>query len=174
MYQPTSFLEKAVIGGDPRTVRGALIGIIHADPSFSTKEFSYALQYAKENGVQVFELENNEALTMEMDSAKWDLDYFATAVTYLQANFTAERLAHVKQVSQATHNAPATPQMPTQQSQNQPKRAPQGQSQNLTYKQTGTQRPGVTPKKAMGHWGIALAAAGIALVALAGVLLLKG
>lgn len=109
MYMPNQFLEKAVAGGDDYIVRGAITGIIRANPCNENGEVDNAVKYAEEHGIMVFDEKNDPALEMIMDESKWTREYYATAVTYLQENFTRARLAHVLVVSKKTHPAAMVP-----------------------------------------------------------------
>lgn len=116
MYQPNSFLQKAVESGDADRVRGALVGIIQSDPGFRTGELENALAYVKAHGINPFDTQDDPQLPMTNERT---LSYFASAVTYLRANFTQNRLKHVQEVGRATHPAenpapaPSYPPRPT-------------------------------------------------------------
>lgn len=153
MYTPNQFLEKTVSSGDVFRVRGAITGIIQANPQNRGNEVENAIQYAEKNGIAVFVSDDDPTLEMVSDEGQWDSDYFASAVTYLQANFTRARLAHVLAVSKKTH--PALPPVP-----------PVSHRQPSQAKTPPTSAP-VSQKKDKSHRKTALlAAAGIGLVAL--------
>lgn len=103
MYQPNDYLKKAVQSGDIRKVRGALVGIIQADPSFRTEELSNAIRYCKNNEMDPFEQLEDSELPINEDKSSWDIKYFSLAETYLHSNFTEKRLNHVKEVGQAVN-----------------------------------------------------------------------
>ena len=181
MYKPNSFLSKAIESQDIFGVRGALTGMISVDPAFKTNEFAKAVNYVESSGINVFETEHNESFPMNMDSKTWDRHYFASTVTYLQANFTKARLEHTKEVGRHVYGASssqralstATEQKATPNHATSASKTPNPSSarDDQPPRSIGAN---TEPKKESSHLGIVLAAAaGIALVALVGVLVLK-
>lgn len=108
MFQPSNPLRQAVESGDAYKVRGALIGIIQADPGFQTGKLDDAISYAESHSVSPFEAQNDPQLPMNSEET-WDSAYFASSVTYLRENFTKERLEHVRKVGRKTHPEVARP-----------------------------------------------------------------
>lgn len=108
MFQPSNSLRQAVESGNAYKVRGALIGIIQADPGFQTGRLDDAISYAESHGVSPFEAQNDPQLPMSSEEA-WDSAYFASSVTYLRENFTKDRLEHVRKVGRKTHPEVARP-----------------------------------------------------------------
>ena len=107
MVLSDSYLARSVQAGDVFKVRGAIIGIIRAEPGRSRADVNEALEYTQKHSVDVFETENDDERSIIDDPAKWDLGYYAEALAYLQMNFTKERLEHVLLVSEKIHPAPA-------------------------------------------------------------------
>lgn len=107
MISSDSYLARSVQAGDVFKVRGAIIGIIRAEPGRARKDVQEALEYTKSFGIDVYETEFDDERPIIADPAQWDTDYYAEALTYLQMNFTEGRLEHVLRVSETLYPAPA-------------------------------------------------------------------
>lgn len=90
-----SYLESAVEKRSIEDIRGALKGIIDADPAFLTGRFDEALRYLHDRGLDVYEPDNPE---FPMRESGWDKAYFSLVLTHLSYNFSAARIAHLRAV----------------------------------------------------------------------------
>ena len=113
MFRPNPFLKESVENKDVSMVRGALVGILQADPVTATSELEESIRYAEENGVDVFAQENDSSLSVNLNKEEWTDRYFARTLTYLRHNFTKERLLHAIEVGRATQSAQPKSPAPT-------------------------------------------------------------
>lgn len=103
MTNVNNYLEKCV-SEYPRTkninnVRTAIIGIISADPTFSTSKYDEAINYVTQNNIELFEKLDEEGFPpIEKVKSQWDKSYFARATIYCENNFCHERINHLKEV----------------------------------------------------------------------------
>jgi len=117
-YIPGEFLKKSVSENDAYAVRGAIVAIILSDPAFKKGEAEAAINYAISGGVAVYE-EHDDSFSMEQDKTKWNKDTFADETSFLQRNFSKERMKNIKEMglyvyarsTQVQHKTiPVTPQ----------------------------------------------------------------
>lgn len=90
-----SYLESAVEKRSTEDIRGALKGIIDADPAFLTGRFDEAVAYLNGLGIDVYEPHNPD---FAMEETGWDKAYFSLVLTQLSYNFSAERVRHLRAV----------------------------------------------------------------------------
>jgi hypothetical protein len=92
-------LEKSVHTQDILGIRNVLATFITQDQGFSTGIFDEKVKYCLNQGIredELFEKFNEEQF--EGASEKWTNEYYALQRTRFRANFSRERLAHLKKV----------------------------------------------------------------------------
>lgn len=102
-FKPGKLLERTLkeSNRNRKTVIGALLGYINADPYFKSNDFKDALDYVLSHGYtknELFESFNNKEYPIIKDKMKWDKEYYALAMVDLKDNFSIERIEHVKEV----------------------------------------------------------------------------
>ena len=161
-YVPNNLLKKEVANKDEYAVRGALVAVILSDSSFQKGEVYQAIRYAEENGIDVYQKNDNTIEIIE-ESTKWNSEYFGKVANQLRRNFSKERLSHLEKVGKKVYAAPndstfenttATPKATAQ-----PK---------YTQQQYRSQRTQTEPERNFitGRQALALAAVGIAVAAI--------
>lgn len=164
MFQPTPFLKESVENKDLDMIRGALIGILQADPATKTHKLENGIRYAESYGINVFEEEMNPKYQINNNKDEWDSRYFARALAYLSNNFTKERLLHAIEVGRATHQEQYNADEPIQK----PKTTPHNNESK--QKTSGTTQRRTEPDQ---NWISATLIAGGAIAALLLYLLFK-
>lgn len=173
MFKPNPFLKESVENKDVSMVRGALVGILQADPVTATSELENSIRYAEENGIDVFAQESDPSLSVNMNKEDWNDRYFARTLTYLRHNFTKERLLHAIEVGRATQcvqpqaSVPASTQK--KQTGSAQRQAPSGKTTTGKTTKRTTQKPEDTEL----NWVPAALVAGGAIAALVLYLLFK-
>jgi len=91
--------NKALVEKDIDRIRSILSGFITADQGFSQGILDEKLRYCKSRGVSEDELfVPFEGEALNENSAEWDTAYFARQRTKFDANFSRERLEHLRKV----------------------------------------------------------------------------
>lgn len=113
MANVNKYLEKCVAEyastKNINNIRTAIIGIISADPTFSTGEFENAIKYVEKNNINLFEtFDNKEFPPIQTVESKWDKSYFAKATIYCENNFCHERIKHLEAVGKQVFRRPIT------------------------------------------------------------------
>lgn len=161
-YIPNNLLRDTVEKKDSYAVRGALVALILTDSSFSKGDVYRAIEYAEENGIDIYQ-EHDSSIELNENSIEWNEEYFAKIANQLRRNFSKERLSHLEKVGKKvyiTHMPTAEGKTTSNSRANiQPKRT----SHHTTARTVKTE-----PKKNFltGRQAIAIAAAGIAVAAI--------
>jgi len=92
-------LKEHVKNQDINSIRIMLKNIIIADPTFG--EFNELNSYVKENHIDIYE--KYDGKVFEEDITKWNKDYLNTECIRLVANFSEERVKHIRKVCKVVY-----------------------------------------------------------------------
>ncbi|MFL0167269.1 hypothetical protein [Candidatus Clostridium helianthi] len=99
-FVPNKLVQECIQNNDIRGLRGAFVGIIFSDRSFSKGEFKNTLDYiCEETNLKILEsFDNGELLSKKINEGNITEDDFGEAVYNLKVNFCKERIDDVKKI----------------------------------------------------------------------------
>lgn len=99
-FVPNKLVQECIQNNDIKGLKGAFVGIIFSDRSFSKGEFDHTLDYIrKERNLKILEsFDNGELLSKKINSGNITEDDFEEAVYNLKFNFCKERIDDVKKL----------------------------------------------------------------------------
>lgn len=105
MFKPNRLVEECIERSDIRGLKGAFVGIIFSDRSFSSGDFDNTLSYIKsKTNINVMEsFDNGELLSNKINSGRVTEDDFEEAVYNLKVNFSKERIDDVKKLAKVLY-----------------------------------------------------------------------
>ena len=104
-FAPNKLVQECIKNSDIRGLKGAFVGIIFSDRSFSKGEFDYTLNYIlRETNLNILEsFDNGELLSKRISNGSATEDDFEEAVYNLKVNFCKERIEDVKKLGKALY-----------------------------------------------------------------------
>lgn len=104
-FAPNKLVQECIANNDIRGLKGAFVGIIFSDRSFSKGEFDDTLDYIrKESNLKILEsFDNGEILSKKISGGNITEDDFEEAVYNLKVNFCTERIDDVKKLGRALY-----------------------------------------------------------------------
>jgi hypothetical protein len=98
-------LDKAIGARDFRELRDALVTYIVQDPGCARGVFDGKVGYCLQQGITEGDLfEAHNGVSLESDASRWTKEYHASLCTEFRANFSKERLAHLKLVGKKVYS----------------------------------------------------------------------
>lgn len=104
-FVPNKLVQECIRNNDIKGLKGAFVGIIFSDRSFSKGEFDDTLDYIrKETNLKILESFNNgELLSKKIGSRNITEDDFEEAVYDLKVNFCEKRINDVKMLGKTLY-----------------------------------------------------------------------
>lgn len=111
-YMPNKLVKECIENNDIKGLKGAFVGIIFSDRSFSKREFDNTLNYInQETNLKILErFDNGELLSKKHSGGRVTEDDFEEAVYNLKINFCTERIKDVKELGKALYGKKMTSQ----------------------------------------------------------------
>lgn len=105
MFKPNRLIQECIENSDVRGLKGAFVGIIFSDRSFSSGDFDNTLSYVKnKTNINIMErFDSGELLSNKINSGKVTEDDFGEAVYNLKINFCEERIKDVKKLAKVLY-----------------------------------------------------------------------
>ncbi|SFC99699.1 hypothetical protein [Clostridium uliginosum] len=99
-FEPNQLVKECIANKDIMGLKGALVGIIFSNRSFSNGEFDNTLERITSKGINIYEKFDGEDIVCNtIKGRSFTEDDFAEAVYYLKVNFCQERIKDVKKIS---------------------------------------------------------------------------
>lgn len=104
-FVPNKLVQECIQNNDIKGLKGAFVGIIFSDRSFSKGEFDHTLDYIrKERNIKILEsFDNGELLSNKINNGSVTEDDFEEAVYNLKVNFCKERIDDVKKLGKYSY-----------------------------------------------------------------------
>ncbi|NFT91102.1 hypothetical protein FDF86_01560 [Clostridium botulinum] len=111
-FVPNKLVQECIENNNIRGLKGAFVGIIFSDRSFSKREFDETLDYVRrETNLEILEgFDGGELLSKKSSSGNITEDVFEEAVYNLKVNFCKERIDDVKKLGKYLYGKNIKPQ----------------------------------------------------------------